>query len=294
MKRVLVIGGSMFVGRVFSIMASLTGEFELHVANRGHFPLCELDNVTEYKCDRRSVPVFQRVVPNVQYDAIVDFCGERVGDVAPMVAAFAQRTKQYIFISDAAAYEQNVRRRLVEDDALAAGTAKAQLEAELIKAAKRNDVNYTIFRPAMIYGPYNYLPREPWFIEMIARRHTVPVPVDATASFSFTYVRDVARAIMRVVGDERAYNEAFNLASMEKVTYTRLISDFERFNGGSFDTYEVTVREAEGRELAFPFPLRDDNLIDGEKFARTFSFRYTPFAEGMEDTYKIFYERYVS
>jgi hypothetical protein len=45
-KRVLVIGGSMFAGRVFSLLASRTGEIELHVVNRGKLPLGELENVT--------------------------------------------------------------------------------------------------------------------------------------------------------------------------------------------------------------------------------------------------------
>ncbi|MDR0905437.1 MAG: NAD-dependent epimerase/dehydratase family protein [Oscillospiraceae bacterium] len=294
MKRILIIGGSMFVGRVFSILASQSGEFEIHVVNRGRFPLGELPNVTEYKCDRHSVPVLQRVIPNLPFDAVIDFCAEKRNDIAPVLAALASRVRQYIFISDAAAYDGSARKILFEGDVLTPDNTKTTLEAELIKAAQRSDVRYTILRPAMIYGPLNYMPREPWFIEMIARRHTVPIPIDATASFNFVYVRDVARALMTIIGDERAYDAVYNLAGAESVTYTRLISDFERYNGGSFDTRELTVREAEEEEIAFPFPLRDDRLISGAKFADTFDFRYTPFVEGMEDTFRIFYEMYVS
>ena len=294
MKRILIIGGSMFVGRVFSILASETERFELHVVNRGRFPLGELSNVTEYKCNRHSVPVLQRIIAAGEYDAVVDFCAESPGDVAPLIEALAPRIGQYVLISDAAVYDSSARKLRTEGDEIVALHPKAQLETELRKSATRNNVRYTILRPAMIYGPFNYMPRESWFIEMIARRHTVPILTDATASFNFVYVRDVARAIMTLIGDERSYDEVFNLASAEQVTYTRLISDFERYNGGSFDTQEFTVRRATERGIAFPFPMRNDNLISGERFAETFDFRYTPFAEGMEDTYKVFYQMYIA
>jgi len=294
MKRILVIGGSQFVGRVFTIMAAESAEFEIHVVNRGRFPLGELENVTEYKCDRHSVAVLSRVVPKFHFDAVIDFCATTAGDIAPLMTAMASRIGQYVLISDATVYDAQLRKTRVEGDALDAAHVKTVLEAELIRTSARCGVPYTILRPTTIYGPLNYMPNEPWFIELIARRHVVPVPIDATASFGFVYVRDMARALMALVGDERAFNEVFNLSGRENVTYTRLISDFERYNGGGFETREVTVREAEEEGIVFPFPLRNDNLVDGTKFAETFDFRYTPFAKGMEDTFRIFYEFFVS
>ena len=52
-KKVLVIGGSAFTGRVFCIQMSKNEDYELHVVNRGQFPL-NLKGVKEYKCDRHS------------------------------------------------------------------------------------------------------------------------------------------------------------------------------------------------------------------------------------------------
>lgn len=55
-KQVLVLGGSEFVGRVFSIMCSREGDLELHLVNRGRFPVGK-PGVHEYRCerDRKSV-----------------------------------------------------------------------------------------------------------------------------------------------------------------------------------------------------------------------------------------------
>ena len=73
MKKILVIGGSAFVGRIFSIQTSKKGdEFELHAVNRGHYPL-RLENVREYKCDRHDPHTLARLLPDGAFDALVDF-----------------------------------------------------------------------------------------------------------------------------------------------------------------------------------------------------------------------------
>jgi hypothetical protein len=100
--------------------------------------------------------------------------------------------------------------------------------------------------------------------------------------------------LMLMLGDARAHNQVFNLAASEQVNYTRLMGDFERFNGGSFDTKEVMVAEVERENIPLPFPLTQDDLTNGEKFAKTFGFEYTPFPDGMKNTFKSFYSPYVS
>jgi nucleoside-diphosphate-sugar epimerase len=302
-KRILAIGGSAFTGRVFSIVASRDSEVELHVVNRGSFPL-NLDNVSQYKCDRHDTMRLARVLPSLKFDAIVDFCAYSPGEIRAVQRALDGRFGQYIFFSTASVYSPGDNGVKTEDSPVVSGLAdgaveeylagKVRLEEELYEEHLRSGVPYTILRPTFIYGPFNYAPRESYFIEMIARGHNVPIPSDATARFSFVYVVDVANATLRCVGDTRAYNETFNLAAPEHVTYGRLMSDFERCNGGPFLSHEVTVREVEEQNIPLPFPLTDDVLYNGEKIAKTFDFSYTPFAEGMEKTFKVFYSLYTS
>jgi nucleoside-diphosphate-sugar epimerase len=298
----------MFAGRVFSLLASRTGEIELHVVNRGKLPLGELENVKEYKCDRHSARAFGRIVPDLEFDALVDFCAYGEGEIAPIADAVKSRVKQYVYISSADVYDPAFRGVKTEGSPtlpelpapppagapVPPALGKLLLERELIGSASALGMSYTILRPAFIYGPFNYNPRESWFIELISRRHVAPVPIDATASFSLVYVKDVANALIALSGDERARDGIFNLSGPEKISYTRLISDFERYNGGAFDTRELTVAEALREHIPLPFPTTEDYLISGEKFASAFDFKYTPFAEGMENTFRTFYSLFTS
>ena len=100
MKRVLVIGGSVFTGRVFSIQASRNGGFDLHVVNRGNHPM-QLERVAQYKCERHDAAAMAKLVPDIGCDALIDFCAYEPGDIEPIINALGGRIKQYIFFSTA-------------------------------------------------------------------------------------------------------------------------------------------------------------------------------------------------
>ena len=85
-KNVLVIGGSYFAGRVFSIYASKRDKVALHIVNRGRYTL-NLPVVYEYKCDRHDVETLSAILPDMNFDAVVDFCGYNPDEIAPIINA---------------------------------------------------------------------------------------------------------------------------------------------------------------------------------------------------------------
>jgi len=302
MKSVLVIGGSLFAGRVFSIFASRNGGFSLHVVNRGNHPL-KLENVSQYICDRHDTELMAEIVPDITYDALVDFCAYEPGEIKSLINSLGSKIKQYIYFSTASLYvprdgfldESAQVLEISADDHNTVTTyirKKTELENELVEACEAAGLKYTILRPTFIYGPFNYAPRESYFIELIAKKCDVPFPVNVSSRFSFVYVIDIADALMKCIGDDRAYNEVFNLSADEAVTYTQLFSLFEQYNNGPFPTREVTVSQVEEGGIPLPFPLTGDTLVSGEKFSRVFGFDYTPLSVGMEKTFKIFHSLY--
>ena len=304
MKNVLVIGGSLFVGRVFSIMASRNGGFNLFVVNRGNHPL-SLERVAQYKCDRHDPDKIARLVPDIRYDALVDFCAYEPGEISSVIGALSDKIGQYIFISTASVYapgdgflDENApipELPANSNNAVAEYVRKKiGLEDELVESCGAAGIKYTILRPTFIYGPFNYAPRESYFIEKIAKKSAVPRPVDASSRFNFVYVTDIADALMKCIGNDMAFNEVFNLAADEIITYPQLFSLFERLNDGPFPTREVTVSQIEEEGLPLPFPLTGDTLTNGGKFPGVFDFKYTPFSEGMEKAFKIFYSLYTN
>lgn len=303
-KKILVIGGSAFTGRIFCIHMSKNEDYEIHVVNRGQFPL-NLKGVKEYKCDRHSPRMIARLLPaDIEFDIMVDFPAYNPGEVSSLLDALKGRVKHYVVFSTASVYEPYDHKIKIEGDPVVTKSEgdrvseyiynKILLEKETIVTCKNIGIPYTIMRPTFIYGPFNYSSRESYFVELIARGHVVPVPVDATARFNMIYVFDIARALELCIGNEKAYNEIFNISAPEEITYSVLLEAFEKFNGGPFMTKPVTVEEVLDENIPLPYPMTEDELFSGQKFAETFNFSYTPFMEGMEKTYKIFYSLFIS
>jgi 2'-hydroxyisoflavone reductase len=303
-KNILVLGGSYFVGRVFSLLSARRDDITLHVVNRGNYRLSLL-NVQEYVCDRHDCDRLARMLPNIPFDAAVDFCGYKAGEIERIVEALGGRIGQYVFFSTISICDPSIQNPKTECSPLADLHScsthpvmdylyqKAVLETELRACCASRRIPWTIFRPSFIYGPFNYAPRESYFIKCIAEGLPVPFPEDASAEFSMVYVEDAAQAVHTVIGEPAAHDRVFNLAAPELITYARLFNELRVCHGAPFPIQPVSIAEVNRDGIPLPFPLDTNDLTDGSLLSDLFDFRYTSFSEGFARTYKAFSKVYM-
>jgi nucleoside-diphosphate-sugar epimerase len=296
-KNILIIGGSYFVGRVFCILASQQADADLFVVNRGRYTL-DKPNIAEFVSDRHDTERILAILPPLRFDAVIDFCAYEPTDISSIVEALGDRIEQYLYLSTSSVYdpadhgvktERSPLARQYEDDTISQYVAKkALLEQELEQSCVGRGITHTTIRPPFIYGPYNYAPRESYFIKKIVHGEPVPVPLDATAEFSMVYVSDLARALRACVGNKRAFDAVFNASAPERIDYPRIVSELQRCNGAPFPIEKVTVQQVIDEKLPLPFPLLDDELCSGELLAEVTGVSYTPFDQGMDKTFTAF------
>ena len=297
--RVLVIGGSYFLGRIFCTLASRLEDTELTLINRGRYPMTHLPRLREFQCDRHD-PVGLSLIPAEEYDAIVDLCAYAPGDISSLLSSLPGKAKRYILLSTADVYARapgaprdEEAPLLAEAPAGAAGEYtwnKRLLEEELRSACLQYGLEPVILRPAFIYGPYNYAPRESWYIEKVVKGEPLPVPFDGTGQFQTVYVKDAAEAIIACVRREDAAGQAFNLAAPEVLDYPGFIEALRQAADRPFSTFFLTVEDALREGIPLPFPLTEEEseLFDGSKLTRLLGLAYTPFREGMKKTFIAF------
>lgn len=294
-KHVLVLGGSYFTGRVYAMAAAKAGDVHLHVVNRGRFSL-GLEHVTEYRCDRHDPSLLAKRLPRQSFDALVDFCAYTPGDVAGITACLDGQIGHYILFSTASLYRPDCV--YPSEDAPLVQTfppgqvgdylrAKRILEKELT-ACCGEALPWTILRPAFIYGPYNYAPRESWLIRQIVQGVPVPFPEDAVGRWSAIYVEDIACALKAMIGDRRVFRQVFNLAAPEQVDYAMLFRALEQGWGKPFSSRAVTCAQAEWESIPLPFPLEENLCCDGTRISRTLGLSYTSLEKGMAQTVAAF------
>lgn len=298
MEHILVIGGSYFAGRIFT-MAALQAGCRLTLINRGKYSLKELGNVTEYICDRHDDKLLKSLPLQERYDAVVDFCAYRPGDIEKIFECLPCSFQKYIYISTADVCEgsagvrdecSKLQGQMPSDPAGRYTYHKMLLELELQNAAQRYGCPYTILRPVFIYGPYNYAPRESWYIRQIIMGTPVPVPVNATGRFQMVYVKDVARGILLCIKDHRADNGIYILSAPEIMDYQSYMKLLEEAGGRRFETVPVTVEEGVRRKLPLPFPLweQENELFCGEKIVSALGFQYGDQKKYMKLTFDAF------
>lgn len=296
--KILVIGGSYFFGRVFSLFASDRDDVELFVLNRGNYPL-NLEGVTEYMADRHNHKALH-ALPEQEYDVIVDFCGYTPGDVETLFTQLPGHFRQYVFISTVDVYKHGtgvlMDETAVYEDAPLSGDigeyirGKILLEKELIKCCKDHDIPYTILRPAILYGPFNYAPRESVYIENIIKGNVLPCPYDATGQFQLVYVKDAALMTLALCGNPSAYNEAFNLCSDSMVTYDLFFAALKAASDLPVNLNSLSVKDAMELNIFLPFPTTADESerYDGKKLMNLTGMAYTSLADGMARTFAAF------
>lgn len=293
--RILVIGGSYFFGRVFVMLAAK--EHDVTVVNRGTCSVAEL-GAKQIKGDRKEEGVWKSIEGD--YDCVVDFCAYEKGDIARVLENMPGRIRQYIFISTVDVYERGINglkgeetpleTRPLPGEAGAYIAGKVALEREVREQCGKRDISCTVLRPAILYGPLNYAPRESVYIRLLARNRVLPRITDAAGSFQFVYVKDAAQAVLSCLLNPRAYGQAYNLCGEEVLTYDAFFRELGKASDVEAREIPLTAREAESQGLPLPFPLTEaeTELYSNEKSKEELGLRYMDIGEGMARTYWAF------
>lgn len=298
--KILVIGGSYFLGRVFTIFARKKEEVEISLFNRGTYSFGD-EMITEYKGDRHDMGALSKLSAE-RFDVIVDFCGYQKGEVRTVFECLKCDFKQYIFISTVDALKHKTGKNMDEggpyEDVLFAGEVgeyirnKVELEKELFECCSHKGCAYTVIRPVSLYGPYNYAPREAQYIKYIIDGKTFAYPSDAPATFQMLYVKDAAVMILALCGNPEAYHKCFHLAPEERISYLTFLETLCMVSDLPIKAQFMPLQEVLAQKKFLPYPaLADESeYYQGIRISQLTGISYTPFVEGMEHTYR-FYKR---
>lgn len=293
--KILVIGGSYFLGRVFLIQAAKL--HDITVINRGTYSVEEF-GVQQIKGDRKNASLWQQITDD--YDVIVDFCAYEAHDISTVLRNFSKKANQYILISTVDVYQHNEQQKKDEQAPLETNfhsdsvgnyiRGKVLLEQELCAECRQKEIHYTILRPSIIYGPFNYAPRESAYIQLAVQNHILPHITDAEGKFQFVYVKDVANAILSCLLNENAFENAFNICNDGISDYNSFYEELKQVIDIPVTELKMTVSEALAQNIPLPFPLTsaETQLYTNEKSMNMLGMQYTPFSEGLQKTYRAF------
>jgi nucleoside-diphosphate-sugar epimerase len=297
MKHILVIGGSYFAGRVFVETLFRSGQYKIHVFNRGNLPI-GIEGVAQLVGDREIPANISQGIPNRHWDAVVDFCAYTPEHIATLLHSMPGTVGHYIYISTTSVYASSKTVPIVEDapkvdgpqpelgEFADYGHQKWLAESACEKECGQKEIPYTILRPAIIYGRYNYAPRESFFFDHAIANKPLIIPENDQIFYNFVWVDDLAEIIAACIENENVFGKAFNVAGEEFVSYAVMADTIEEVCGRQIQRKVMGIDDIIREQVPMPFPPEDHLLYSGSKLQKVLNYVHTPFIFGIAKTWK--------
>jgi 2'-hydroxyisoflavone reductase len=304
--KVLVIGGTLFIGRPL-VQALQKAGHEVWVMHRK----AEHDlgkKVGNLVADRNDGAAVKRALEGTKFDVVFDNVydwqrGTTAAQVEATVRAAGDQVKRYVYMSSVAAYGDGLNHH--EGDALAADDHpdtyvrnKAQSERMLFRMHQRYGTPVVTLRPPYIYGPGNPFYRESFFWDRMREGRPIIIPGDGRRLMQFSFVKDLVTAALKAMEEPNAIGHAFNIANARPLTQTEVVQALADAAGRKPTLVRIPrerILQAGGHPLNAPlyFGFYYDMPAITQvisKAQRVLRFKATPFAEGLKETYR-WYQR---
>jgi len=297
MKNLLIIGGSYFAGRVFVELISKLDRYRIHVFNRGQLPI-GIPGVVQLTGDREIPAAISQGIPDRHWDAVVDFCAYAPEHITTLLDSMPGTIGHYILISTTSVYAPTPDIPIPESAAKVDGPQpelgefadygyqKWLAECACEKQCRSRTIPTTILRPSIIYGRYNYAPRESFFFDHVIANKPLVVPENPNVFYSFVWVEDMAEIIAACLENETVQGQAFNIAGEEMISYNRMADIIEEVCGRRIERRTLSTKEIVRQQVPMPFPPDDHLLYDGKALNQAIAYEHTPFILGMAKTWK--------
>lgn len=228
--KVLFIGGTGIISSACTDLAVSKG-IELYHLNRGNSSEIRPvpPGVTQITTDVRNVEQTNKVLDGLQFDAVVDWISFVPEHLEQNLKLFKGKTKQYLFISSASAYQTPPLKLPVTEDTPLENQYwdysrnKIACEHFLREKAVLHDMKFTVVRPSHTYDK-TLLPFDEGYtvIDRMLTGKPVVVPGDGTSIWTLTNHKDFAVGLVGLLGNERAMDEIFHITSDEWITWDRI------------------------------------------------------------------------
>ena len=230
--KVLFIGGTGLISSACSRLAIERG-IDLFLLNRGTRAAAPA-GATSIVADARDQEATARALADHRFDAVVDWIAYTPDEIERDLQLFAGKTRQYMFISSASAYQKPATYHLITEDTPLANPFwdysrnKIACEERLMRAYREDGFPVTIVRPSLTYGDTQIpLIVNSWQLPYTAvarmrQGKPVIVPGDGTSLWTITHNTDFAKGLVGLLGHEQSIGHAFHITSDQALTWDQI------------------------------------------------------------------------
>lgn len=265
----LIIGGTGVLSSAVTEEALIKG-IAVTMINRGKRRIP--DGVELIKADKDDLMTISKALEGRTFDAVMDYLCYTDAQTEKSARFYMKYTKQYFYVSSCAVYDTASLNgnAAVEDSKKVLpiwqySVDKWASEQKIEALFKGRDVNYTIIRPCVTYGdtriPYGISPAYGYHWTLCSRI-LADKPIitwnQGKNRCNMTRVEDFAVGVVGLIGNPKAYGEAFNVCGDETPTFREVLDVLSEYLHKDVITVDVTS-EFYAKEL----PNRAGEILGG-------------------------------
>ena len=227
-------------------------EWEVWLINRGNRKDTVPDNVHQIICDINDEDAVLREIGNMVFDVIGEFIGFHVEDVERDYRLFKGRTKQYIYISSASAYNKPAASYVITEGTALANPYwqysrdKIACENYLMERYREDGFPVTIVRPSHTYDERSiplgvHGKKGSWqVVKRMIEGKPVIIHGDGESLWTLTFNTDFAVGYTALMGNRHAIGEAFQITGDETLTWNQIYQTIADALGVELNAYHVS------------------------------------------------------
>ncbi|HRQ39586.1 MAG TPA: SDR family oxidoreductase [Chloroflexota bacterium] len=227
--KVLFIGGTGIISSACAPLAVERG-MDLYLLNRGQSARPSPPGATVLHGDIRDRDSALQALGDHQFDAVVEWIAFTPEHIETDLRLFHGRTRQYIFISSASAYQTPPANLPVTESTplhnpyWAYSRNKIACEERLLRAYREDGFPMTVVRPSHTYDQ-TLLPMHGGYTNVHRMRQGKKVIVhgDGTSLWTMTHHRDFAKGFVGLLGNNHTIGETYHITSDEWLTWNQIV-----------------------------------------------------------------------
>lgn len=249
--KILFIGGTGTISTAISKQLAALGH-ELYLINRGNRNSELPENINFITVVVNDEAAVAEKIKDMSFDSVCDFIGFVPEQLERDYRLFKGKTKQFMYISSASAYN-----KLPSDYVITEGTAlanpyweysrnKIKCEDFLMKMYRDEGFPVTIIRPSHTYDERSvplgvHGAKGSWqVIKRIMDGKQVIIHGDGTSLWTITNNADFAKGFIGLIGNPRAIGEAFQITTDVSLTWNQIYGAIANTLGVELKPYYVT------------------------------------------------------
>jgi nucleoside-diphosphate-sugar epimerase len=177
-------------------------------------------------------PAISAVLKDHFWDVVVNWIAYTEQDIERDYKLFRGKTKQYVFISSASAYQRPLSYPIVTESTPLANPfwqySRNKIACEMKLNAFYRDDNFpvTIVRPSLTYDTVIPVPIGGWnqytVVDRMKKGKKIIVHGDGSSLWTNTHAEDFAKGFVGLLGHQQAIGQSFHITSDELLTWNQI------------------------------------------------------------------------